>query len=114
MKSYLGGGGGICHSYTVACHIRQILITARCSSVYIFVISVAVNVFVIMMLTPFHVDSLPLVVDWKTCARTLCTVSQLLLTMSPVQPVPQGPLMSKMISNYFYLTLVLRSEDDFG
>lgn len=49
-----------------------------CTSVHIFAVSVSVNVFIIMILTPFHVVSFLLVVDWKIYARTLCTPSQLL------------------------------------
>lgn len=84
-----------------------------CTSVHIFAVSVSVNVFIIMILTPFHVVSFLLVVDWKIYARTLCTPSQLLWT-SPLQSVANGLLIRKVISGYFYLVSVLCSKDGFA
>ena len=68
----------MCHSYSVVYRIRHTLITVGCISVHIFAVPVSVNVFIIMILTPFHVVSFLLVVGWKIYARTLHTASQLL------------------------------------
>lgn len=68
MKSHLGEEEG---SATLTLSpVTAVLITARGSRVCIFAIFLSVNVFVLMMLPPFLMDSLPLVVVWKTYCKS--------------------------------------------
>lgn len=57
-------------------YCRRTLITARSSHVFISAVSVLVHVIGMILLNPFQVDSLLLVMDWKTYyARTLSTLA---------------------------------------